>query len=230
MTDEQDLAKGFLLAAFGDTVKDPDGKVVGSGISETTRISIRGVEAVARLTNPPPPWFENRQMVVALFSPIFDRSHQCPGREMPQCCQADTGQSCFPNWREREDPEWYAQQINIYLSRVNDRTGQQGLLAAGLAADEAFELGCLFTEARLKFQWDVHAKRGEKIARAAKLGGDSRRSSNPARRSTEETVIAVDALIEQGIAPMTAYRRIAKSQGVGTETIRKEYKAANKLR
>lgn len=230
MTDEEDLAKGFLLAAFGDTFKDPDEKVVGSGISETTRISIRGVEAVARLTNPPPPWSENRQMVVELFSPIFDRSHQCPGREMPQCCQAGTGQSCFPNWREREDSEWYAQQINIYLSRVNGRIGQRGQFATGLTADEAFELGCLFTEARLKFQWDVHAKRGETIAKAAKSGGDSRRSSNPARRSTEETARAVEALLGQGIAPMNAYRRIAKSQGIKPDTVRKEYKAANKSR
>ena len=168
--------------------------------------------------------------MVELFSPIFDRSHQCPGREAPQCCRAEAGQSCFPNWREREDPEWYAQQINIYLSRVNGLIGEQGQLATGLTADEAFELGCLFTEARLKFQWDVHAKRGETIAKAAKSGGDSRRGSNPARRSTEETARAVEALLGQGIAPMNAYRRIAKSQGIKPDTVRKEYKAANKSR
>ena len=216
--------------AFGAKAHQAFVEQVGSGISETTRISLIILHDLERLKHMPAPWTENRDMIVALFTPIFERSWQCPGRDHARCCHAEGDQACFPKWREREDPEWYAQAINILLSQVNVRITQEGPLVPALAADEGFELGCLLTEALIKFRWDEHAKRGAKVAGGSQLGGEMRREANRARLTRAGTVEAVDALLAVGMRPMQAYRRVASDQGVGEQTIRKEYTATKKVR
>lgn len=230
MPDNDDQIERIKRDVFGDKADLANVSVTGSGISETRRISLNVLHDFEGLKRLPAPWTENRDMIVALFTPIFERSWHCPGRNDARCCQAEGDQACFPNWREREDPEWYAQAINVLLSQVNARIAQEGPLVPALAADEAFELGCLLTEALNKFRWDDHAKRGQKTVASAKLGGDTKRNANVARRSLTETVAAVDALLTAGIKPMQAYRRIASAQGVNEQTIRKEYIAAKKAR
>lgn len=197
-------------------------KTVGSGISESKTVSVPLLALHEHLDGrheleSPPPWFENQAMVMQLIGPILNRVRKCPGSK-----------SCFPNWREREDPEWYAQKINMLLSRVNNRISQQGDLVPALAADEAFELGSLFTEALIKFQWDQHAKRGEVTIKAAAKGGDARRASFPGRLPPDETVAAVDALLATGKPKMVAYSLVAEQQGVTQQTIAKEYQSARK--
>jgi hypothetical protein len=227
MTSDNNLINRAMRDAFGDKVDLAEYKSVGSGVSETIRMSLNmfdGLGAIEQL----PPWLENRGMVVRLFTAIFERSFLCPGRDADQCCRAPLGVTCLPCWREREDPEWYAQEINKYLTMVDGRIAQGGLLAPPRAADEAFALGCLFTEALIKFRWDRHAKRGVKIVDGSKLGGAMRRGANPNRRDAAETVAAVDALLKGSKSLMDAYRTVAKQQGVSDQTIRKEYRAAKK--
>ena len=212
-------------AQFGNHAENARAEVVGSGISQATRISFDLLSNPELLGTLPPPWVANRAMIVKLFTPIYERSFQCPGRTRQQCCQSVSGQSCRPNWREREDAEWYAQAINTNLSMIDQRLQSVTSITADVAADEAFELGCLFTEALIKFRWDRHAKRGKLTVESASLGGQGRRK----RPNTEMTVHAVDALIAQGKSPTRAYAAVGAQQGVTEQTIRKEYRAAKKL-
>ncbi len=209
--DQMEQAKREMFGNMADKVMVQQ---VGSGISETTRFSLNIFNDPELLANMPAPWTENRDMIVKLFTPIFERSWTCPGKNRVQCCHAEAGQACFPNWQEREDPEWYAQRLNLLLSQVNSRITQEGTHVSALAADEGFELGSLFTEALIKFQWDQHAKRGAKVLGGTKIGGDMRRLANNLRQTAEETVEAVSKLIDSGVKPMKAYRQIARAQGV----------------
>lgn len=230
MSESSDPIVSAKREAFGDKADLASVNTVGSGVSESTRMSLNLFHDPGLLEGLPTPWTENRDMIMRLFGPIFERSPQCPGRERAQCCQANQGQACFPNWREREDPEWYALKINSYLSVVNARIVQEGPLVAAVAADEAFELGCLFIEALIKFRWDSDAQRGAKIAVGAKLGGEMRRDANRNRWTPEETITAVEQLLANGIKPMAAYKTVADRQGVSEQTIRKEYRVTKKSR
>ena len=114
MTDD-DMIERVKRDAFGDKADLANSKVVGSGISETARISVKALDAPELLADMPQPWAENREMIKSLFTPFFDRSFHCPGRDRPQCCQSADRQNCVPQWREREDPEGYAREIDTYL-------------------------------------------------------------------------------------------------------------------
>tara|TARA_B110001454_G_scaffold211112_1_gene226377 strand:- start:4480 stop:5013 length:534 start_codon:yes stop_codon:yes gene_type:complete len=171
----------------------------------------------------PLPWTENPNMIISVFENYFRRSRICPGTDDPRCCHALAGKNCFPNWVEREDPEWFAQKINLLLSQVNDRIQQEGSLVPALAADEAFELGCLFTEAILKFRWEPHTLRGLSSITSGRTGGPIRKANNQKRRQAEVTVMNVDDLIALGTPKMKAYKIISEQQGVSAQTIRKEY-------
>lgn len=210
--------------AFGGNTSQAKVTVVGDGISEATRISFDLLADPNQLDAIETPWSTNRSMIVGLFTSIFHRSRQCPGRAKPQCCQAEGERACFPNWKEREDPEWYAQEINSYLSMVENRLRLVTPTTAALAADEAFELGCLFTEALIKFRWDKHAKSGKKSGVGASRGGKARRR----RPNVESTVAAVEMIIDSGKSKTRAYAIVAKQQGVSAQTIGNEYRLAKK--
>ena len=228
MADDDGPLDRLKREAFGklaDVAKDEN---VGSGISLTSRMSVDLVAYADGNELNQMAWTENPALIAQLFTPIFQRSRICPGRDKAQCCQAGPGDACFPNWQAREDPEWYALQINKYLSQVNRRLQSVTPITAALAADEAFELGCLLTEALIKFQWDAHAKRGKGTLESAAEGGRSRREANPNRLSVVETVNAVDALIANGVRKMAAYSIVAQQQHVEIRTIRKEYKLHKK--
>lgn len=200
------------------TLSDYD--IVGSGLSETFRPK-PSVSDVRNLNlQLPPPWSENRNMVLRFLNPIFDSVYKCPGRNTPQCCGAEVTQTCRPNWIEKEDIQWYALRINSLLSNVDDKICG-GKAPAAAMADEAFELGTLFEEARLKFLWDVEAKIGKKIRKGGKEGGGKRRG--PYRKSPEMTVAAVNALRAKGLPLMAACSVVAEQQRVSLQTIRKEY-------
>ena len=230
MTHDNDPSSYGNLAVLEDDPSPGEVTVVGSGISETKRVSWSVADGRNRLDAMLPPWVENREMIVSLFTPAFERSFCCPGRQSEQCCQANDGDACFPKWREREDPEWYACAISTLLTQVNGRVLEQGTLVPALAANEAFELGCLFTEALIKFRWDKHAKRGLSTLNSAKSGGKAKKSANLARRSAAGTVQAVDALVSTGSSLTSAYRKVAKQQFVTEQTIAKEYRVAKKQR
>lgn len=197
---------------------------VGSGISLTKRASLDLLSGRDILEAVLPPWAENRALIVELFTPIFQRSNQCPGQDKPQCCHAVGDQLCCPSWVEREDPEWYALEINTYLTIVERRLADVNPTTAALAADEAFELGCLFTEALIKFRWDKNAKRGAKTIASARDGGFARRK----RAMTDVIVAAVDDLLQRGKSKADAYRAIGKQQAVSAQTIAKAYRRAKK--
>ena len=228
MADEENLPTELIQDLIVVCVGEAKAEVIGSGISQTTKVSADLKPQLFGLVLAQQPWTENPAMIAQLFTPIFQRSPICPGRDKTQCCQARPGDACFPNWQAREDPEWYALEINKYLSQVNQRLGSVTPITAALAADEAFELGCLFTEALIKFQWDTHAKRGKGTLDSAAEGGRSRREANPNRLSVEETVAAVDVLIAKGVRKMAAYSIVAEQQYVEIRTIRKEYKLHKK--
>lgn len=225
MADDIVRIEQAMSAQFGDKLEKANVEVIGSGVSQTTRVSLDLLANPELLGAMPAAWLANRAMIVRLFTPIYERSFQCPGRENQQCCQAVSGQLCFPNWREREDAEWYAQEINTYLSLVDLRLRDATPITSALAADEAFELGCLFTEALIKFRWDKHAKRGKHTLESAGQGGLQRRK----RPNAEATVYAVDQLLGQGKSITRAYALVAKAQGVTDQTIAKEYRRAKKL-
>ena len=203
---------------------------LGSGISETKRVKLDPTDNPDLLAAFAEPWAENQQMIRDLFTPILERSFLCPGAECAQCCQANDGEACAPNWQEREDPEWYAREINQYFTLVNDRVAQPSHLTRAVTADEAFELGCLFTEALIKFRWDKRAKRGEKGAQGSRLGGEMRRHSNPSRLSREDTIAQVNTLLLQGHPKEAAYAMAAEQQKVSAQTVAKEYQGAKKVR
>lgn len=228
MADEEDFPTKLIKERMTTYVGESKIEITGSGISETRKVSAELAPQLFNARLMQQPWSENPAMIVKLFTPIYQRSLACPGRDKGQCCQAQSGETCCPNWLEREDPEWYAREINIYLSLVQQRVESSTPASAALAADEAFELGCLFTEARIKFQWDAHAKRGKVTLDSAAQGGRSRRKANPKRLSLEATVAAVDTLIAQGVRKMAAYSIVAEQQGVETRTIGKEYKLNKK--
>lgn len=168
-------------------------------------------------------------MIERLFIPIFRCSHECPGRDKTQCCRAEPGEACSPNWQEREDPEWYALEINKYLSLVRQRLESVTPITAALAADEAFELGCLFTEALIKFRWDRSAKAGFASIRGGQQGGNHKKSQLRRQFSPKDTFDAVNALTSEGIGRMSAYSRVGRDQGASTATIRKEYGRYKKM-
>ena len=223
MVDEDGLSETPARAAPDDEVPTVLSKVVGSTISETHTMLLDPTNSADRDHLMLPPWAANQQLIADLFTPAFQRSRQCPGRKKSRCCKAQGDQPCFPKWREREDPEWYALEINKYLSIVNQRLGEATPIAAALAADEAFELGCLFTEALIKFQWDKHATSGKKSWKGAKLAWERRR-----RAGASVTVAAVDELLKSVKSRKLAYALIAEEQGVSAQTIRKEYCKAKK--
>lgn len=224
------MIKRANRATLDNVVGLASGKVVGSGISKTTRVAPNLADYPGPLGQLPAPWTENRDMIVSLFTPTFERSLLCPGRNHSRCCKANGDEPCFPSWVEREDSEWYAFEINKYLSAVDHRLRQNAPVSAALAADEGFELGCLLTEALNKFRWDIHAQRGEKVFEGARLGGDMRREANRRRGLVEETVAAVDALLQQGAAKEAAYSLVGEQQGVSGQTIAKEYRMAKNRR
>ena len=227
MADEIDPIEQAKRAVFGDRADLAKVTTVGSGISQTSRVSVDLLANLDWLNLMTEPWVANRDMVVQLFTPIFERSRRCPGRDQPQCCQrGDANQPCYPNWREREEPEWYAQQIDVYLSMVDRRLREATASSSALAADEAFELGCLFTEAAIKFQWDRDTKRGVAIIEGARRGGETRLMRLP----VEITVFTVDQLIAKGKGKEAAYEEVAKQQNVSRRTVANVYRAAKKHR
>ena len=228
MADEENLPTKLIEELMAAHLGEARTEIAGSGISETRKVSADLAPRLFSARLAQQPWRENREMIEQLFTPIFQRSWACPGHDKVQCCQAQPGEACCPNWLEREDPEWYAREINSYLSLVNQRVKSGTQASAALAADEAFELGCLFTEALIKFQWDAHAKRGKGTLESATEGGKNRRHANPYRLSAEETVAAVDDLLASGMAKMAAYSTVAEQQQVGLGTIRKEHNRLKK--
>lgn len=216
-------------AVFGDKAELARVETIGSGVSEFTRITLPVLAAPELVNRPtPPPWAEYCAMIARQIEPILGQARTCPGMMHPACCHAEPGRACFPNWREHEDPPWYALQINILLSLVNQRIAGRSTLAPGLAAENAFELGCLYIEASIKFRWDEHAKRGEKVVTGARRGGDEQRSARLGRLTTEQTVAAVKALLAVGTRRMAAYSIVAEQQGVTLQTIAKEFQRHQK--
>lgn len=229
MTDEEQIARA-KRDGFGDKADLVKTKVVGSGISETTTVSLNLIDHPELLDRMPAPWTENPDMVVRLFDPVLKSSYKCPGSDRAQCCHVVAEQACtLPNWREREDPEWYAQRLNMYLSQVNRRIRDGGQLASALVADEAFELGQLFTEALNKFRWDAHAQSGKASSEGGKKGVERRIQGFLWRESDEATVAAVDALLAKGMQKKAAYSKEADRQQLKPDTIRKRYSQFKKI-
>ena len=117
---------------FGDRAGQATAQVVGSGISQVTRITLNFEPSITDIFGQiapsltrglvaAPPWTENLGMIQRVFGPILERSRDCPGRDRPQCCQAKASEMCFPKWTEFEDAEWYAQQINACLTRLRNK-------------------------------------------------------------------------------------------------------------
>jgi hypothetical protein len=228
MTVDQEIEQA-KREVFGDRAGFATTQVVGSGISQVTRISLSIEPANAKLIGEMAlPWTENRDMIQRVFGPLLERSRRCPGRDQPQCCRAKANQMCAPNWREGEDLEWYAQQINVYLTRLNNKILQQGDLAPAMAADEAFELGRLFTEALNKKHPNITS--GVKVTAGGLKGAAIRKAQKLLRKAPEDTVRAIDKLFlaDRRLKKSEAYRREAKEQGVNEQTIRKEYCSAKK--
>ncbi len=231
MTEAQlhEAVEALKADAFGEAAHLAKVATTGSTISETTRMSVPLLNP-EMLRNMAPAWSEYRNMIEQLIKQDLEQSWKCPGRDDLRCCQATPNQMCFPKWVEREDPEWYARAIHLGLSLVNDRIRQSGPAVTALVADDAFELGCLFTEALIKFAWDKHAKRGLTVLQGARDGGKGLRAANPLRQSTEATVAAVDQRLADGHSKKAAYGLVASQQGMSDQTIRKEYRRAKKER
>jgi hypothetical protein len=222
MTDEDRIARA-KRAAFGDKADLATAVVEGSGISETVRVSLDLRADPELLDRLPLPWTENRDLIVKQFQKSFESSFKCPGRDRDQCCRAEPGEPCSPTWRPHEDAEWYAQKINMYLSQVNRRIWEEGPLVSALAADEAFELGCLFTEARDKFLWGDHAEAGKGSSDGGKKGVKRRLEGFIHRESDQATATAVDALLARGMRKKAAYHEVARRQHQRPDTVRKRY-------
>lgn len=199
--DEAAANEAMAQEMFGEKAHLATMKTTGSGTSETTTISaplaavFEDYENTNIYLRSSEPWAENRAMIVKLMGPILDRARTCPGLNSEQCCHAEAGRSCFPRWREKGDPEWYALQIHRLVSNVDARIAAEGKLVPALAADEAFELGCLFQEALISFRWDKAAKVGEKVIGGGRAAGNDRRFARDKRLGYEETIAAVDAYL-----------------------------------
>ena len=229
MADDEDRFDRLKKETFGKHADEAKVENAGSGLSETSQISVALVAHADGKDLTQPKWTENPAMIEHLFTPIFERSRLCPGRDKPQCCLAGPREACFPNWQAREDPEWYALEINKYLSLVNQRLESVTPITAALAADEAFELGCLFTEALNKFQWDRFAKGGLASTKGGQQGGNYKKSQLRLQCSPENTFDAVNALVDEGVGWMRAYSLVGKDQGASLATIRKEYGTYKKM-
>jgi hypothetical protein len=175
MTEAQlrEAVEALKVDAFGNGAPLAKITTTGSTISETTRMSTPLLPNHEMLENMAPAWSEHRSMIEHLIKADLEQSRKCPYEHDSRCCHATLNQTCSPNWVEREDREWYAREIHLRLCLVNDRIGQTGPMVPALAADEAFELGCLLTEALIKFRWDKHAKRGLVVVEGAREGGRS---------------------------------------------------------
>lgn len=222
----REAEEALKAEAFGEAAHLAIITRAGSTISETKRMSIPLLAKPELLGEMAPAWTENRRMIEQWISLVLEQSRTCPGRDDPRCCQTTPDRTCFPKWVEREDPEWYAPKIHLWLSLVNNRIQQQGNMVPALAADEAFELGCLFTEALIKFRWEKDTNRGLAVVEGAQKGGRS--NSKPSRLSTEETVDEIDRHLADGKQKKVAYSLVAAQQGVSEQTIRKEYRRAKK--
>ncbi len=218
----------FLVdEAFGDAARGATIRQTGSGVSHTISVSLNLADVPASFFCQPP-WSANRSLIESYFGPILAHSRSCPGRGAVQCCQAEEGEMCCPRWIEREDPEWYAQRADIYMTMINKRIADRSGMSVELAADEAFELGQLFQEARIKLGFDHATKRSDKVTEGARLGGKARRLANRGRLPVADTVADVERLVAEGRSITRAYAAVGRKQGVSAQTIAKEYRRAKK--
>lgn len=146
----------------------------------------------------------------------------CPREEAARdqlCCGAclsDFHHLCLGGrWREREDFEWYVEEIWKLWSQV-----QRMVLAdnAGLAAQYGVELGGLCTEVNLKFAFEADALLGAKI----RAGGEGNR-----KHPRQARVDAFDRHRASGARKGEAMWRAADELGVSFKTVEKDVRERN---
>lgn len=158
-----------------ERIADLGGKtsVVGNGIPVRERISIRlenvPADKIAELcdaVSETHTWEHERARVAELFAPLAPMFLECPAGtdRADRCCGARdiTDPKCVcggPNWREREDLEWYVGEAGKLLAQINSMVRASN---AGLAASYALELGELIAEAKFKDRWEKAAITGQR--------------------------------------------------------------------
>lgn len=93
---------------------------------------------------------------------------------------------------EEQSIEWYAQQILLLINRIRKQIDGD---KASNAASDAFDLGVLCAEVRIKFLWEGHALRGEKTKKSASDGGLARAHSM--RHRSLEIIEEINRIIRE---------------------------------
>ena len=117
-----------------------------------------------------------------------------------------------------DSPESFARRIlrQIHLAKVAIDRG-----SADLAARNAWDAGVQWAMARMKWQWEVHALRGEKIATAAAEG--ARATNAPKRLMGAKRMARMAELVASGKLPSNAAQQCASELGGSAEYLRQKW-------
>jgi hypothetical protein len=149
------------LGAVEETVGEGTTKRVRKRLTITSGATSEVLDEVLKLASESQTWEYQRDGVAAWLEKAWPLFSACPsdGKRAHRCCGAHgKGEQCFgPNWREREDLEWYIGEVQRLLTITNEmvRVGN-----AKLAASYAVELGQILAEAKFKDRWEGDALAG----------------------------------------------------------------------
>jgi hypothetical protein len=118
-----------------------------------------------------------------------------------------------------DSPEAFAQVIArcIHLAKVEIKNGN-----ADLAARNAWEAGVRLATATIKWRWEEHALRGEKVVTAASDGG--RATNAPKRLEAEKRMARIaDLLKTPGMTVSVAAAHCAHELGGSAEYLRQKW-------
>ena len=95
MADEDGFLDRLKREAFGKLADNAKVENVGSGISQTTKITVGLAKYVDGGDLKQPAWSENRIMIEQLYTPIFQRSRTCPRARQDSVLPSRAGRGLF---------------------------------------------------------------------------------------------------------------------------------------
>lgn len=212
---------------FGDKAHLAAYEKSGSGISTTHTISMPVLEDIERFNAGIEPWLEHRQLIQSWYQPFLETYRQCPGRKKPQCSQSASDKPCWPNWRRRQDPQWYALKLKQLVDSIDGRLLVNHAASVANAVDEAFEAGSLLTEALNLFGWGKFAQTGKRVHLGGAKAAEMRTQKFP---SDEDILTEVREAMKTLRFWRPACRAVAKKYGMAADSVRKKCDRARKPR
>jgi hypothetical protein len=164
-------------------------------------------------------WLENQlqtarqryQAAIDKTEPAFKALESLEGNnwhaDLDRACRAQDAEPDLRLFRPHEGFGWFAEAMLTQLLRLS------GLIKFGDCIETAIcacSLATLMTEAEMKFQWEAHALRGEKIRQAASEGGRRQRVDKKATAFETEYLSGLN----RGVSELIARQKAARATGI----------------